>query len=68
MFDRRIAVIGSTLYGAAIAGAAVAGAGTVLVVICVVGGPIVGMLYWGSSGRGVDERRRRGWRGRDDDR
>lgn len=49
MVSRQLAVMGSMLYGLAIAAAAIWASATVLVILCVVGGPIVGMLYWASS-------------------
>jgi hypothetical protein len=48
MFDRRYAYLASMIYAAAIAGTLIAGATTAFIIVIVVGGPITGMLYWGS--------------------
>ncbi len=51
MFDRRYAHLASMIYGAVIAGTLIAGSTAAFIIVIVVGGPITGMMYWGSSPR-----------------
>ena len=51
MFDRRYAYFSSMLYAAAIAATLIVNAKTAFLVVIVVGGPVIGMMYWGSSDR-----------------
>ena len=51
MIDRRYAHLASMIYAAAMAGTLIAGASTAFIIIAVVGGPVIGLLHWGSAPR-----------------
>jgi hypothetical protein len=51
MFDRRIAVASSMIYGVALAALLIVGAITAFIVVAVIGGPVTGIMYWLSAQR-----------------
>ncbi len=52
MFDRRIAVAFSMIYGVALAALLIVGAITAFIVVAVIGGPVTGIMYWLSAQSG----------------